>query len=87
MAAQRLVRRAPIGERVVEAILDLVRAGAARRGRPGNDRGDRLGPGPARRASADARALAPARWSTAGSRHRSTTSRRWPTRRSSIAWR
>src|SRR6266436_2492606 len=27
MAAQRLVRRAPIGERIVEAILDLVRAG------------------------------------------------------------
>src|ERR1700736_6165988 len=27
MAAQRLVRRAPIGDRVVEAILDLVRAG------------------------------------------------------------
>ena len=26
MAAQRLVRRAPIGENVVEAILDLVRA-------------------------------------------------------------
>ena len=30
MAAQRLVRRMPVGESVVEAILSLVRSGAAR---------------------------------------------------------
>ena len=54
MAAQRLVRRAPIGDRVVEAILDLVRAGRPGRRRPRADQGHRLGPGPARRAGADA---------------------------------
>ncbi len=42
MALQRLVRRMPVGERVVEAILDLVRAL-----RPGEDRPEILwGPGP-----------------------------------------
>jgi MoxR-like ATPase len=46
-AAQRLVRRVPVGESVVEAILQLVRAG-----RPGNGNGDEgdaqiaWGPGP-----------------------------------------
>src|SRR5271168_3680627 len=34
MAAQRVVRRAPIGDRVVEAILDLVRAGRPGEGDP-----------------------------------------------------
>ena len=54
MAAQRVVRRSPIGDRVVEAILDLVRAGRPGRGRSRVDEGDRLGPRPARRAGADA---------------------------------
>ena len=34
MAAQRLVRRAPIGDRVVEAILDLVRPRAPAKATP-----------------------------------------------------
>ena len=89
MAAQRLVRRAPIGESVVEAILDLVRAGATRRRRraSGNRQADRLGAGPARRPGADARRAAPARWSTAASPRRATTSPRSPSRCSSTAWR
>ncbi len=54
MAAQRLVRAAPIGESVVEAILDLVRAARPGRRRSGADQADRLGAGPARGAGADA---------------------------------
>jgi MoxR-like ATPase len=46
LAAQRLVRRLPVGDSVVEAILDLVRAGRAGEGAP--EITDRLlwGPGP-----------------------------------------
>ena len=59
MAAQRLVRRLPVGESVVEAILALVRSA-----RPGPEGGetrqvDRLGPGPARQPGADARGARP----------------------------
>ena len=61
MAAQRLVRRAPIGESVVEAILDLVRAGRPGEGDAELARADRLGPGSARRAGADRLPRAPAR--------------------------
>ena len=55
MAAQRLVRRLPVGESVVEAILALVRSA-----RPGPESGearqaDRLGTGSARQPGADAR--------------------------------
>src|SRR6195952_5308681 len=46
MAAQRLVRRAPIGDRVVEAILDLVRAGRPGEGDPELTKGISWGPGP-----------------------------------------
>jgi MoxR-like ATPase len=46
IAAQRLVRRAPIGERVVEAILDLVRAARPGEGDPELSRGIGWGPGP-----------------------------------------
>jgi MoxR-like ATPase len=46
MAAQRLVRRAPIGDRVVEAILDLVRAGRPGEGDPELTKGIGWGPGP-----------------------------------------
>ena len=46
MAAQRVVRRAPIGERVVEAILDLVRAGHPGEGDPELTKGIGWGPGP-----------------------------------------
>src|ERR1700734_4018053 len=46
MAAQRLVRRAPIGDRVVEAILELVRAGRPGEGDVELTRGISWGPGP-----------------------------------------
>ena len=46
MAAQRLVRSAPIGDRVVEAILDLVRAGRPGEGDPELTKGIGWGPGP-----------------------------------------
>jgi MoxR-like ATPase len=46
LAAQRLVRRAPIGDRVVEAILDLVRAARPEEGDPELTRGIGWGPGP-----------------------------------------
>ena len=80
MATQRLVRRLPVGESVVDAILDLVRSA-----RPGE--GDRRvtkhiawGPGPRAAQALDARSRAPAPCSTGGSRPPSTTSSRWPTR-------
>jgi MoxR-like ATPase len=44
--AQRLVRRAPIGDRIVEAILDLVRAARPGEGDPELSRGVGWGPGP-----------------------------------------
>ena len=87
MAAQRLVRRAPIGESVVEAILDLVRAAPSGRGRSGADQAHRLGAGPARRAGADARRPRPRAGRRTPCRPRSTTLRRWPSRCSSTAWR
>src|ERR1700723_3522653 len=46
MAAQRLVRRAPIGDRVVEAILDLVRASRPGEGDADLTKGIGWGPGP-----------------------------------------
>jgi MoxR-like ATPase len=46
LASQRLVRRAPIGERVVEAILDLVRAARPGEGDPELSKGIGWGPGP-----------------------------------------
>jgi MoxR-like ATPase len=46
LAAQRLVRRAPIGDRIVEAILDLVRAARPREGDPDLTKGIGWGPGP-----------------------------------------
>ena len=46
MAAQRLVRRAPIGDRVVEAILDLVRSARPGEGDPELTKGIGWGPGP-----------------------------------------
>ena len=44
--AQRLVRRAPIGDRIVEAILDLVRAARPGEGDPELSKGIGWGPGP-----------------------------------------
>jgi MoxR-like ATPase len=44
--AQRVVRRAPIGERIVEAILDLVRAARPGEGDPDLAKGIGWGPGP-----------------------------------------
>jgi MoxR-like ATPase len=49
MAAQRLVRRAPVGEKVVEAILDLVRA--ARPGEGDSEAAKAIGWGPGPRAA------------------------------------
>ncbi len=46
LAAQHLVRRAPIGERVVEAILDLVRAARPGEGDPVLSKAIGWGPGP-----------------------------------------
>src|ERR1700723_580574 len=46
LAAQRLVRRAPIGENVVEAILDLVRAARPGEGDQKRTKGNARGPGP-----------------------------------------
>jgi MoxR-like ATPase len=46
LAAQRIVRRAPIGERIVEAILDLVRAARPGEGDPDLTKGIGWGPGP-----------------------------------------
>jgi MoxR-like ATPase len=46
LAAQRIVRRAPIGERIVEAILDLVRAARPGEGDPELTKGIGWGPGP-----------------------------------------
>jgi len=46
LAAQRLVRRAPIGERVVETILDLVRAARPGEGDADLTKGIGWGPGP-----------------------------------------
>jgi MoxR-like ATPase len=46
MAAQRLVRRAPIGEAVVEAILDLVRAARPGEGDAALTEAIAWGPGP-----------------------------------------
>ena len=74
MAAQRLVRRAPIGESVVEAILDLVRAARPGEGDPELTQGHRLGPGPARRAGADAGRARPRAGRRAPRRRRSTMS-------------
>ena len=54
MEAQKLVRRMPVGEAVVEAILKLVRALRPGRGGARDRRADRLGPGPARQPGADA---------------------------------
>ena len=87
MAAQRLVRRLPVGESVVEAILTLVRSG-----RPdataieGARRFVAWGPGPrasqALMLACRARALI-----EAALRRRSTTSSRWRRRSCGIAWR
>ena len=46
LAAQRIVRRSPIGDRVVEAILDLVRAARPGEGDPELTKGIGWGPGP-----------------------------------------
>ena len=86
IAAQRLVRRLPVGESVVEAILKLVRS--ARPGPEGGEIGKLIAWGPGPRASqalmlaVRARALLDGR-----SRRRSTTCSRSPSRCSSTAWR
>ena len=46
MAAQRLVRRMPVGENVVDAILDLVAPAARRTAMPAIDKQIAWGPGP-----------------------------------------
>jgi MoxR-like ATPase len=87
MNAQRLVRRLPVGESVVDAILDLVRSA-----RPEGERVDGVsdkilwGPGP-RASQALMLACAPAPSSRAGSPPPWPTWWRWPSRCSSTAWR
>ncbi len=68
MAAQRLMRRLPVGESVVEAILDLVRVGPPGRRRRRRSPASRLGPRPARRPVADAGRARPRPASRAASR-------------------
>ena len=86
IAAQRLVRRMPVGESVVEAILALVRSGRPETG--GDRRAAHVAWGPGPRASqalmlaCRARALIDGR-----SRRRSTTCWRWRRRSCAIAWR
>ncbi len=53
-AMQRLVRRLPVGDSVVEAILDLVRGAPPRGRRYGLDEAYRLGTGPPCRPGSDA---------------------------------
>ena len=86
-AAQRLVRRMPVGEKVVEAILSLVRAARPdSTDLPEVQRMVAWGPGPrasqALMLACRARALLDGRL-----RPRSTTSRRWPGRCCGTAWR
>ena len=85
--AQRLVRRAPIGDRIVEAILDLVRAARPGEGDPELSKGIGWGPGPraaqALMLAARARALGRRPAVALARRHR----RRLPSRRSNTAWR
>ena len=79
LTTQRLVRRLPVGEQVVEAILDLVRSarpGRATRRSPSTSPG---GPVRAPRNPLCWRA-GHGRLSTGACRHRSVTSRRWPNR-------
>ena len=55
LAMQRLVRRMPIGDQLIDLILRLVRAGRPEnRDLPGDRRAGGLGPGPARQPGADA---------------------------------
>ena len=54
IAAQRLVRRLPVGESVVDAILTLVRSARPGAGNRRHRQADRLGPEPARQPGADA---------------------------------
>ena len=67
MAAQRLVRRLPVGESVVDAILGVGALGASGTGRRRGRQADRLGTEPAGEPVADAR----------GTRSGAT---RWPSR-------
>ena len=87
IAAQRLVRRLPVGESVVEAILDAGALGASGPGDRRPRQADRLGPEPARQPGADAggaRPRADRRPALALDRRRA---RAWPSRSSSTAWR
>ena len=80
MEAQRLVRRAPVGESIVEAILDLVRAARPGEGDAEITKHISWGPGPARRPGSDAGDAARAPCSTGGCRPPRTISRLWPSR-------
>ena len=80
MAAQRLMRRLPVGESVVEAILDLVRSARPGERRCTDRQSSRLGPRPARRSGADAGRARPRPARRAALRPRSTMWWRWPVR-------
>src|ERR1700744_2618531 len=84
MAAQRLVRRLPVGESVVDAILALVRS--ARPGPQGGDAAKLIAWGPSPRASQSLMLAVRARALLAGWRRRSTMSSNLPRLCSSTAW-
>ena len=85
ISIQRLVRRLPVGDSIVEAILDLVRAGRPGDGDPAVTKHIAWGPGPraaqALMLATRARALVDGRLSPS-----SMTWRRWRCRFSSTGW-
>ena len=87
LQAQRLLRRVPVGERVVDAILRLVRAGRPSRGVT-SAIAEQVAWGPGPRASQALMLAVRVRGSCrAASRPRSTTSSRWRRPCCAIAWR
>ena len=87
LAAQRLVRRIPVGDSVVDAILTLVAAGRPDDSGAGRAPVCRLGTGAARQPGADARLPRPRAARRPLCARRSTTSSRSPRRCCGTAWR
>ena len=87
LQAQRLLRRVPVGDRVVDAILKLVRAGRPASG-SGSEIAEQIAWGPGPRASqALMLAVRVRACCRAASRRRSTTSSPWRRRCCATAWR
>ncbi len=88
IGAQHAVRHLPVGEKVVEAILRLVRAARPDQAdSPDSARASLVGPRPAREPGTSCSPFAPRHSSKAGSLPQSTMSRRSPTRCCATAWR